>query len=276
MVTLHWNDFAENDAFHVSSLTLRGRASFYEHDHDFAELFLIDLGTGVHRMGASTETVQEGDLATILPQAGHGFQACTEEGFRYLNVAFPLTVVDQFRAAYLRPGDGLWTEGHPFPPRHRLSAAKKRLVHAMIEQLSLAPRVRYEIDRFLLNLLHELREPAVARLGAGFPAWLGEVYEEMLTGAGPAPTVERLVTAANRSHEHVARVCRKCTGLTPTQLVNSVKLTRAAHLLAMGEDDITRVALDCGFTNLGHFYKVFRQQFGVTPRRYRLVSKGMA
>ena len=96
------------------------------------------------------------------------------------------------------------------------------------------------------------------------------------TAESPAPTVERLVKAANRSHEHVARVCRKCTGLTPTQLVNSVKLTRAAHLLAMGEDDITRVALDCGFTNLGHFYKVFRQQFGVTPRRYRLVSKGMA
>jgi AraC-like DNA-binding protein len=32
---------------------------------------------------------------------------------------------------------------------------------------------------------------------------------------------------------------------------------------------ISGVALDCGFENLSSFYRLFRRQYGLTPRAYR-------
>ncbi|MBD3239736.1 MAG: helix-turn-helix domain-containing protein [Chitinivibrionales bacterium] len=276
MPTLYWNNLApRGEAYHVTSLTLADRATFYGHDHDFAELFLVDYGQAVHRVGREQHSVRAGDLVTLLPEHDHGFRAVGREGFRYLNVAIPTTVLSFFKQTYFTPTDRLWLENEMPPAVHSLSPTGKRRVQAMIEALSLAPHVRYEIDRFLLNLLHELRTPLVGVQATALPGWLREAYEELVTGRGVS-SVSELVRAAGRSHEHVSRVVHQATGMTPTQLVNTVRLTRAAHLLSMTEDSITRIALECGFSNLGHFYRQFKAQYGTTPRKYRVFNKGMA
>lgn len=50
------------------------------------------------------------------------------------------------------------------------------------------------------------------------------------------------------------------------------RVHRAARLVRQSAPDvvpITRIAFDCGFTNLSHFSRSFRQYFGLTPRDYR-------
>jgi AraC family cel operon transcriptional repressor len=44
----------------------------------------------------------------------------------------------------------------------------------------------------------------------------------------------------------------------------------AAQRLAAGDDAILDIVLDCGFHNVSHFYKLFREQYGISPRRYRM------
>lgn len=275
MPTLHWDEVAGNDAYHVTSLTLHGRSSFYDHDHDFAELFLVDTGRGLHLCGGQRQDVSAGDLFTVLPHQSHGFQACTPEGFRYLNVAISADTLAFFTQTYVTGADGLWDPHADTPVRHRLSPARMRVLQRAIEELSLAPRTRSEIDRFLLNLLHEIREPLIGPQAAGMPTWLRRAYEELRSLPPDELSVTALVDAAGRSHEHVSRVTRATTGMTPTQLVTALRLTHAAHLLSMTDDDITRIALSCGFQHMGHFHKAFRAQYDTTPRRYRVRSKGM-
>jgi len=75
---------------------------------------------------------------------------------------------------------------------------------------------------------------------------------------------------AGRSREHVNRVDRATSGRTATELVNETRLTRAAAELTMTDDPIARIAVARGLPNLSHFYRLFNERFGTTPRRFRL------
>jgi AraC family cel operon transcriptional repressor len=70
--------------------------------------------------------------------------------------------------------------------------------------------------------------------------------------------------------EHLARQVRQHLHKTPTDIVNEARLAHAASELQSSGRAITEIALECGVENLSHFYKLFREHFGCTPRQYRL------
>ena len=78
------------------------------------------------------------------------------------------------------------------------------------------------------------------------------------------------IAAAGRSHEHVCRTCKTFTGLTPSEYINQIRIEFAAHLLRSDERSIDDVVEACGFDNNSYFYRLFRRQYGTTPRQYRL------
>lgn len=40
--------------------------------------------------------------------------------------------------------------------------------------------------------------------------------------------------------------------------------------LALSSTNILDISIDCGFSSLAYFYKVFKQHYNMTPRQYRL------
>jgi AraC-like DNA-binding protein len=56
----------------------------------------------------------------------------------------------------------------------------------------------------------------------------------------------------------------------PTELVNTARMNYSARQLAQTAQPIVDIALDCGLNNLSHFYALFRQRFGESPRKCRL------
>ena len=114
--------------------------------------------------------------------------------------------------------------------------------------LAVVGLVNVPIIKFSVDWWYTLRQPAsVFRRGAaGF------------------------IAAAGRSHEHVCRTCRQVTGLTPSGYVNRIRIEHAAHLLRSEEASIEAIAEACGFDNISYFYRLFRRQYGATPRTYRL------
>jgi AraC family cel operon transcriptional repressor len=63
---------------------------------------------------------------------------------------------------------------------------------------------------------------------------------------------------------------RAVFGLTPSAYINRVRMDYAARELRVTARPITDIALDCGLSNLSHFYALFRNAHGHTPRAYRL------
>jgi AraC-like DNA-binding protein len=63
---------------------------------------------------------------------------------------------------------------------------------------------------------------------------------------------------------------RRHLGMTGTEFVNEARLQHAARELRLSDRPIAEIALDCGYDNLGYFYRRFKARFGRPPRQYRL------
>lgn len=134
---------------------------------------------------------------------------------------------------------------------------------------------RLRLDAFLLNLLQLSLGVEDATDTAEYPEWLQRALRgfdrpELLAGGTTA-----LARLAARCPEHVNRVIRQATGRTATDLVNARRLEYAARQLRMSDRKILDVALESGLGNLGYFYRLFHQRYGLTPRQYRLRQQAL-
>lgn len=67
----------------------------------------------------------------------------------------------------------------------------------------------------------------------------------------------------------LSRLFKKSVGCTIPQFRNKLRMEKAAEMLRTTDKPITSIALECGFTNLTHFHRVFRQANGKGPREFR-------
>jgi AraC-like DNA-binding protein len=78
-----------------------------------------------------------------------------------------------------------------------------------------------------------------------------------------------LAQIARLSPYHFLRMFEGVTGTTPHQYLLRMRLRRVAVRLRTEPAKILDIALDCGFGDVSNFNRVFRAEFGVSPRAYR-------
>jgi AraC-like DNA-binding protein len=84
-------------------------------------------------------------------------------------------------------------------------------------------------------------------------------------------TLGSLARDAGLSPYHFLRTFDRLTGVTPHQYVLRARLREAALRLVREPVSVLDIALDSGFGDLSNFNRAFRTEFGVSPRRYRVV-----
>jgi len=83
-------------------------------------------------------------------------------------------------------------------------------------------------------------------------------------------SLEEIAETASFSMFHFHRIFKAVVGETVAGFTRRLRLELAAnHLISKQLDDITTIAMDCGFSSSQNFAKAFRQHFGTTPSKYR-------
>ena len=77
-------------------------------------------------------------------------------------------------------------------------------------------------------------------------------------------------------HEHVCREMQRHLGVSPTAYVNRLRMEHAAMRLGDSKLPVEDIARTCGIENLSHFYRLFRQHYGTTPKKYRTTANRSA
>lgn len=89
------------------------------------------------------------------------------------------------------------------------------------------------------------------------------------------PALEEIARSANFSPYHFHRIFSAVTGETVFGFMRRLRLEWAANrLLSDAREDITSVALGCGFSSSQNFAKAFRARFGTTPSAFRQSKRG--
>ena len=82
-------------------------------------------------------------------------------------------------------------------------------------------------------------------------------------------TVEGLARICSLSAEYFRRAFRESFGVGPQQYIISLRLRIAAQLLKTTDRPVLEVAEESGFHSLSSFNRLFRRQYGCTPREMR-------
>ncbi|WP_340114621.1 hybrid sensor histidine kinase/response regulator transcription factor [Maribellus mangrovi] len=80
---------------------------------------------------------------------------------------------------------------------------------------------------------------------------------------------DALASEMHMSTSSLYRRLKSLTGYSTAEFIRSLRIKRAAQLMADKEKTITEIAYDVGFNDVKHFRTVFQKQFKCTPTEYR-------
>jgi AraC-like DNA-binding protein len=86
--------------------------------------------------------------------------------------------------------------------------------------------------------------------------------------------LEDAALQAGVSPYHFLRLFSGVLGVTPHQYLLRSRLRRAARRLAEDDKPVTEIAYDVGFNDLSNFVRTFHRAAGVSPLKFRQVSRG--
>ena len=138
-------------------------------------------------------------------------------------------------------------------------------------------------DVTALQLSADVLEAAFAQKGVARPrrrAATAEDHVERTEAAkaflarslGERITLDDVARAVHTSPFHFTRIFQQQVGIPLHRYLTRLRLRAALERLAEGETDLTRLALDLGFSSHSHFADAFRKEFGNTPREVRRSS----
>ena len=78
--------------------------------------------------------------------------------------------------------------------------------------------------------------------------------------------VESIAAHAGFSRYYFSRQFKDITGMTVMKYVEFLRCRHAKELLE-GGSSVSKAALECGFTDLSYFTKVFKRQYGILPSK---------
>ena len=157
------------------------------------------------------------------------------------------------------------------PEIGRCFAALGHLVESAKAGPPSASRLALLINELLVCVLELLRSQDPPRRPS---LTLGErsvsmFLERLQHELDEAWTLEAMAGQAGLKRTRFAHHCRKLTNLAPMAYLQHLRVEKAKHLLTAGKQNITAIALDCGFASSAYFSSVFRGCTGTSPRSWR-------
>jgi len=242
------------------------------HTHNFYEFFIIFGGAVLHQVNGQKQWLKEGSLVWIRPNDAHYYERLHTD-CQVLNVAFPCEVFEALALYANTPEELRQFHSAALPPVTHLHELDRQHLKLRFERLLLSSEAMGGglLLQFKLILLELWTKHTQHRQleESSLPLWLASLDEKLRDKQNFSAGLDRLFELSGRNREYVARSFRKHFGQTPTQWLNRIKLDYASKLLQYTDEEISDIALDCGFDNLSHFYHLFKERFHYSPARYR-------
>lgn len=247
----HASDFRmaeRTDAYHKLILVLEGRVAYRE-------------------TGRSPVRVEAGSIVAVSRGVAHQmtderpstlFLLCMDE--RYFRSDPELERL--WHAIARSPRGGLRVSR---PARQRLERIWRRALaekaHRRIGSRAVTRALATEALVLLARLPSDGRNAGAAERVAAVIHEVGETFFDPWD-------LDHAANRAGLSRRRFTDLFREATGRTFVEFLSERRLEHAARLLRSGEYSVTGVVFSCGFTDVSHFYRLFRKRFGAAPGRW--------
>ena len=111
---------------------------------------------------------------------------------------------------------------------------------------------------------YNLKEPVDDRLARV----IDYVFEKVETQITPS-LFDESSELVSMTPAAFSRFFKRHTGRTFSRFVNEAKIARACRCLVDSEETVLAISLECGFGSLSHFNRIFMENKGCSPGRWR-------
>lgn len=118
----------------------------------------------------------------------------------------------------------------------------------------------------LVGISKDLR--ATSETGEDYST-LAAVIEHIHTHYDQPLKLQELAAMARLSEYQFEQRIRKIFAITAGQFIQKVRMDAAVRRLSGTDDSISKIALDCGYSEQSSFARQFKQTVGISPARYR-------
>jgi AraC-like DNA-binding protein len=126
-----------------------------------------------------------------------------------------------------------------------------------------------ELARWLRPMLERMMDTIRRRRRGNAGLLVSEALSYMQEHCGSGLTRDDVARAVHLSPSHFSHLLRRESGSTFTEILNRMRVDRAAELLVHTEKPLSLIALETGFSEQSYFTKVFKRHRGATPLSYR-------
>lgn len=261
-----------NEKFHIARVNITSSQDLSLHSHDYAEMLWIEKGTGFHHVNGQQVRLNPGDMVMIRPQDRHTFSS-VGEGIILVNIAFPVETLDFLHRRYFeRSTLYFWSTGM-LPFQMRLSKDAVKRISSRAEEAMNFGRSNLQLDSLLLFIFRQITANEKVEDSSEIPIWLFNAIQKYNSPELFVKGISGFVSLCNRNVDYVNRVVKLHFYKSLTDLVNEFRMQYAATQLVITSMPIKEICTNCGFRNLGHFYKTFRLIYNQTPYEYRRLNQ---
>lgn len=96
-----------------------------------------------------------------------------------------------------------------------------------------------------------------------------EIRNGIYSQPSPKKTVSELAEAASLSVSYFQHIYKELFGIPVIQDIIRSRIERACYLLTVTPDSVAHIAESCGYENVEHFNRQFKEITGFSPNQYR-------
>lgn len=126
-----------------------------------------------------------------------------------------------------------------------------------------------EISVLIHRILCELCNKSVAEYSFKYSAYVRKALSFIESNFTAEISVANIAGVCNLSPQHLNRLFRSETGVSPYQYILEKRMRYACTVLLHSDCSVEETAYKAGFANPFNFMNAFKKKYGITPGRYR-------
>ncbi|MCM3440257.1 helix-turn-helix domain-containing protein [Metabacillus halosaccharovorans] len=242
------------------------------HWHDRIEFLLVLKGKVHVYVGREDYTLHENDLLLINSNEGHGVES--DEENTILIVQIPISFIkkcyknieqERFQCqSFLHENQQQFNKIRTLLAQLCLTVKQKKENYDLKVHSLLLDTIYHLVTDFKMKNQHELKQTSkknIERMNR-ITDYIEKHYMHPLT-------LEELAETEQLTPPYLSRYFQQHMGQTFLKYLNGIRLEHALYSLLETDLPIIQIAMECGFTNLNTFHKLFKDTFHTTPHQYR-------